>query len=78
MNRVRLLTNNPAKARALADAGIEVARIPYEAKASPHSLSYLRTKKEKLDHTLSLHNGSGQIKELRVPEVANPHALHWI
>ncbi len=48
VDHVRLLTNNPAKVRALTDAGIEVvARIPCEAKASPYSLPYLRTKKEK-------------------------------
>jgi GTP cyclohydrolase II len=78
VNRVRLLTNNPAKARALADAGIKVARIPCEAKEIPYSLPYLRTKKEKMDHALSLRDGSGQIKDLRVLEAANPHALHWI
>jgi GTP cyclohydrolase II len=81
VNQVRLLTNNPAKARALADAGIEVvARIPCEAKANPYSLPYLRTKKEKMDHALSLprHDGTGQIKDLRALEAANPHALHWI
>jgi GTP cyclohydrolase II len=49
VNRVRLLTNNPAKARALSDAGIDVvARIPCEAKANPYSLPYLRAKREKL------------------------------
>jgi GTP cyclohydrolase II len=54
LHRVRLLTNNPVKARALTDAGIEVvARIPCEAKANPHSLPYLRTKKERMDHALS-------------------------
>jgi 3,4-dihydroxy 2-butanone 4-phosphate synthase/GTP cyclohydrolase II len=81
VNRVRLLTNNPANARALSDAGIEVvARIPCEAKANSFSLPYLRTKKEKMDHALSLphHDGTGQIKDLRVLEAANPHALHWI
>jgi GTP cyclohydrolase II len=81
VNRVRLLTNNPAKVRALTDAGIEVlARIPCEAKASPFSLPYLRTKKEKMDHALSLphHDGTGQIKDRRAPEATNPHALHWI
>jgi 3,4-dihydroxy 2-butanone 4-phosphate synthase/GTP cyclohydrolase II len=55
IRRVRLLTNNPAKTRALTDAGIEVvARIPCEAKATLYSLPYLRTKKEKMDHALSL------------------------
>jgi GTP cyclohydrolase II len=52
---VRLLTNNPAKTRALTDAGIEVvARIPCEAQPNPYSLPYLRTKKEKMHHALSL------------------------
>jgi 3,4-dihydroxy 2-butanone 4-phosphate synthase / GTP cyclohydrolase II len=55
VNRVRFLTNNPAKVHALSDAGIEVvARIPCEAKANSYSLPYLRTKKEKLDHALRL------------------------
>jgi GTP cyclohydrolase II len=63
VNRVRLLTNNPAKARALSDAGIEVgARIPCETKANSYSLPYLRTKKEKMDHALRLPiaDGAGQ------------------
>jgi GTP cyclohydrolase II len=54
-SRVRLLTNNPAKARALSDAGIEVvARIPCEAAPSQYSLAYLQTKKEKMGHMLSI------------------------
>ena len=60
VNRVRLLTNNSAKARALTDAGIEVAvRIPCEARANPYSLSYLRTKRERMNHALSLPNREG-------------------
>jgi 3,4-dihydroxy 2-butanone 4-phosphate synthase/GTP cyclohydrolase II len=55
IKQVRLLSNNPQKARALLDAGIEViAQIPCEAVPNPHSLTYLRTKKEKMGHTLSL------------------------
>ena len=40
----------------------------------------VRTKKEKMDHALSLphHDGTGQIKDRRAPEATNPHALHWI
>jgi GTP cyclohydrolase II len=53
--RVRLLTNNPRKVRALSDGGIEVvARLSCEAAPNPHSFAYLRTKKEKLGHTLAL------------------------
>jgi 3,4-dihydroxy-2-butanone 4-phosphate synthase/GTP cyclohydrolase II len=55
INRVRLLTNSPAKCRALFAAGIEVvAPIPCEAAPSPHSLAYLRTKKERMGHALNL------------------------
>jgi GTP cyclohydrolase II len=56
IRRVRLLSNNPRKARALFDAGVEVvARIPCEAPPNPHSFAYLRAKKEKLGHALTLH-----------------------
>ena len=55
IGRVRLLSNNPRKARALVDAGIwVVAQIPCEAVPNDHSLAYLRTKKEKMGHMLSL------------------------
>jgi GTP cyclohydrolase II len=53
--RVRLLTNNPRKVRALQDAGIEVVeRLPCEVGATAHSLAYLRTKKQKMGHALNL------------------------
>jgi 3,4-dihydroxy-2-butanone 4-phosphate synthase/GTP cyclohydrolase II len=52
---VRLLSNNPQKARVLSDSGIEVvAQVPCEAAPNEHSLGYLRTKKEKLGHALTL------------------------
>jgi GTP cyclohydrolase II len=55
LRRVRLLSNNPRKERALADAGIEVvARISCEALPTAESLPYLRAKKEKLGHLLNL------------------------
>src|SRR5439155_9026080 len=39
----------------LSDAGIEVvAQIPCEAPPNPYSLAYLRTKKERMGHSLSL------------------------
>ena len=60
VRRVRLLTNNFRKAAALADAGIEVVeRIPCEVPPRPYSLAYLRTKKEKMGHALSLHPNKG-------------------
>ena len=55
ISRVRLLSNNPQKCRALLDVGVEVvAQEPCEAAPNPHSLSYLRAKKDKMGHTLSL------------------------
>ena len=55
VSRVRLLSNNPRKSRALTNAGIEVLeRLPCEAAPTPHSLAYLRAKKEKMGHVLSL------------------------
>jgi 3,4-dihydroxy-2-butanone 4-phosphate synthase/GTP cyclohydrolase II len=55
VGRVRLLTNNPKKSRALLDAGIEVvAQVACEAAPNPHSLAYLRAKKEKMGHALTL------------------------
>ncbi len=52
--RVRLLTNNPEKVKAMQDAGIEVVeRIPCEVAPDPNALKYLKTKKNKLGHLLS-------------------------
>ncbi len=55
VTQVRLLSNNPHKSLALADAGIEVvAQLPCEAAPNPHSFAYLRAKQEKMGHVLSL------------------------
>jgi 3,4-dihydroxy-2-butanone 4-phosphate synthase/GTP cyclohydrolase II len=55
ISRVRLLTNNPKKSCALVDAGIEVVeQLPCEAAANSYSLPYLRAKKEKMGHALTL------------------------
>jgi GTP cyclohydrolase II len=52
ISRVRLLTNNPAKIRALQDAGIDVLRETHQQASNPHNLRYLRTKAEKSGHLL--------------------------
>lgn len=60
ISQVRLLTNNPRKARALVDAGIEVlAQIPCEVAPNTHSFPYLRAKKEKMGHALALNDQPG-------------------
>src|SRR6266446_105893 len=51
ISQVRLLSNNPRKAEALASAGIEILdRIPCEARPNPHATAYLRAKKERMGH----------------------------
>jgi len=53
LERVRLLSNNPEKIRALEDAGIRVEeRVPCEVAATPRTRAYLRAKKKKLGHML--------------------------
>src|SRR5438132_11000150 len=54
IRRVRLLSNNPHKSRALSAAGIVVSRVPCEVAPTPYSLSYLRAKKERMGHQLGL------------------------
>src|ERR1700692_3044243 len=51
IKQVRLLSNNPRKASALIENGIEVvAQLSCEAVLNPHSFAYLRTKKERMGH----------------------------
>jgi GTP cyclohydrolase II len=55
VRQVRLMTNNPQKVEALTKGGIEVIElIACEAPPSPHALSYLRTKKKKMGHSLTI------------------------
>jgi GTP cyclohydrolase II len=55
IRRIRLLSNNPQKLDALVEGGIDVlARIPCETPPSPHSVVYLRSKKEQMGHALTL------------------------
>jgi GTP cyclohydrolase II len=55
IKRVRLLSNNPRKAGALIANGVEVvAQLSCEAAPNPHSFAYLRTKKERMGHILTL------------------------
>jgi GTP cyclohydrolase II len=55
IDSVRLMSNNPQKVEALTKGGIEVIElIACEPPPSPHALSYLRTKKKKMGHSLSI------------------------
>jgi len=53
LSRVRLLSNNPDKVRALEQAGIQVEeRVPCQVGPTASTEAYLKTKKEKLGHLL--------------------------
>jgi 3,4-dihydroxy 2-butanone 4-phosphate synthase / GTP cyclohydrolase II len=55
LRRIRLMSNNPDKVRALIKAGLEVVeRVPLEVKAPLSAHRYLQTKKEKMGHLLQL------------------------
>jgi 3,4-dihydroxy 2-butanone 4-phosphate synthase/GTP cyclohydrolase II len=55
VRRIKLLTNNPKKIIGLEGYGLKVVeRVPIEIPASQMNLKYLRTKKEKLGHVLSV------------------------
>ena len=52
--KVKVISNNPGKLKALEDAGLEIVeRISIEVPASEFAAKYLRTKKEKLGHLLT-------------------------
>ena len=64
IKRVRLLSNNPRKASALTENGVEVvAVLSCEAAPNPHSFTYLRTKKERMGHALSLGMAKARTEE---------------
>ncbi len=51
IRKVKLLTNNPAKVKALQEMGIEVNEIvPIHTGANPHNETYLAVKIDKLGH----------------------------
>lgn len=51
--KVRVISNNPDKLKALEDAGLQIVeRIPIEIDAAEPAAHYLKTKKEKLGHLL--------------------------
>jgi GTP cyclohydrolase II/3,4-dihydroxy 2-butanone 4-phosphate synthase/GTP cyclohydrolase II len=53
LTRIRLLSNNPAKAEHLEDLGIDVvAMVPNEVPARPENHDYLTTKRDRMRHRL--------------------------
>lgn len=55
VRKIRLLTNNPKKIVGLEGYGLEVVeRVPIEIKPGPMNISYLKTKKKKMGHLLTI------------------------
>jgi GTP cyclohydrolase II len=55
VQQVRLMSNNPQKVEELTKGGIEVIELlACEAPPSPYALSYLRTKKKRMGHSLTI------------------------
>src|ERR1022692_1404685 len=64
LTSIRILTNNPKKISGLAGYGLSVAdQVPIEQLPNPHNEAYLRTKREKLGHTLH-HQGLALDEEM--------------
>jgi len=53
VSKIRLITNNPVKRAALEGYGLEIVEnLPIEIEPNPYNEAYMRTKKEKMGHTL--------------------------
>lgn len=55
LREIRLLSNNPDKQNRLATAGVKVVEmVPTEVPSREQNLRYLQTKKDRMDHLLTL------------------------
>ena len=64
LTSMRLLTNNPTKVVGLEGYGLSVTeQVPLEVGVTSHNIGYLRTKREKMAHTLTLAEDSAPGKE---------------
>jgi 3,4-dihydroxy 2-butanone 4-phosphate synthase/GTP cyclohydrolase II len=53
ISKIRLITNNPVKRAALEGYGLEIVEnVPIEIDPNPYNEAYMRTKKERMGHTL--------------------------
>lgn len=50
VSAIGLLTNNPVKYGELADAGLDVTRVPLATVPTAHNARYLRTKRDRMGH----------------------------
>ncbi len=74
LTSIRLLTNNPKKIVGLEGYGLRVTdQVPIEHQATPHNLDYLRTKRDRMGHTLH-HQGLPLDEEMLRDERAGDRA----
>ncbi|MFJ5956743.1 GTP cyclohydrolase II [Paenarthrobacter sp. NPDC092416] len=70
LHKVRLLSNNPDKQNRLAQAGVSVVEmVPTEVPSREQNLRYLQTKKDRMDHRLTLETepaGNGKSSATRI------------
>ena len=56
---LKLITNNPAKVSGITEHGLVVTeRVSLEIDSNPHNASYLKTKRDRMDHVLKNLNGT--------------------
>jgi len=68
ITRVRLLSNNPDKVRALTNAGVDVVeQVRCEVPVNLHSSTYMQTKREKMGHALRLVDADGTEPVMHAP-----------
>ncbi len=64
LSSIRILTNNPKKIRGLEGYGLQVSdQVPIEHVPNPHNEAYLRTKAQRMGHTLH-HQGLAVDEEM--------------
>jgi 3,4-dihydroxy 2-butanone 4-phosphate synthase/GTP cyclohydrolase II len=70
VDKVQLLSNNPAKADGLQSYGIGVsATVPLTVAPNPENVRYLRAKRERLGHLLPADHGDVRIDQLSLDEL---------
>ncbi len=53
ISKMRLLTNNPTKRTGLSGYGLEITEtLPIEVSSNPHNESYLKTKRDRMGHSI--------------------------
>jgi len=74
---MRLLTNNPAKRAGLEGYGLYVlGQVPLPTHVNPENLRYLRTKQQRMGHTLDLDEATELVMETGVVQAFDQHMRH--